>query len=327
MAAFVSSIPSPSPAWQQLTIGPLTIRYYALLILLGIVLAAWWTHRRLTARGGEPGIVLDVVLWTVPLGIIGARAYHVLTHPNDYFYSGANLWNVFAIWEGGNAIFGALIGGAVGLWLACVTPKHKLRFMSFADALVPGLLLAQSIGRLGNYVNNELFGLPTKLPWGLEISSDNKAFPAGLPEGTLFHPLFLYEIIWNVLGIVVLLAIERKWKPRWGVFFGMYLVWYGAGRSYLESIRIDPSEYSFLGIPANVWAAFGAVVLGLVIIVVQTRRHPGLETSVYRPGYEWTGDDAAVDSQDSDSDEQIDGDAAAAETDSGAAPATSSTGS
>ncbi|WP_425553264.1 prolipoprotein diacylglyceryl transferase [Gryllotalpicola koreensis] len=286
--ALVSSIPSPPASWQSFPIGPLTIHLYALLILAGIIVAAWWTHARLTKRGGEPGIVLDVVLWTVPLGIIGARAYHVVTHPHDYFATGDNLWNVFAIWDGGNAIFGSLIGGAVGLWLACITPKHKLRFWSFADALVPGLLLAQAVGRLGNYVNNELFGLPTRLPWGLEIPSTNKAYPAGLPDGTVFHPLFLYEIIWNVLGIVVLLAIERRFKPRWGMFFGMYLIWYGAGRSWLESIRIDPSEFGFAGIPSNVWAAFAAVVLGIVIIAVQHHRHPGAEPSVYRRGFEWT---------------------------------------
>ncbi|WP_425555018.1 prolipoprotein diacylglyceryl transferase [Gryllotalpicola daejeonensis] len=293
MEALVSSIPSPTAAWQSWKIGPLTIHLYALLILAGIIVAAWWTHVRLTKRGGEPGVVLDVVLWTVPLGIIGARFYHVFTHPHDYFYSGANLWNVFAIWDGGNAIFGSLIGGAVGLWLACALPKHKLRFWSFADALVPGLLLAQAVGRLGNYVNNELFGLPTKMPWGLQISSDNKAFPAGLPSGTLFHPLFLYEIIWNLVGIAVLLLIERKYKPRWGIFFGMYLIWYGVGRSWLESIRIDPSEFSFLGIPTNVWAAFGAIVLGIVIIAVQSHRHHGAEPSVYRRGYEWTPGESA----------------------------------
>ncbi|HEY0248583.1 MAG TPA: prolipoprotein diacylglyceryl transferase [Gryllotalpicola sp.] len=327
MSALVSSIPSPTPEWQTWKIGPLTIHNYALLILLGIIVAAWWTHRRLTARGGEPGIVLDVVLWTVPLGIVGARFYHVLTHPHDYFYAGANLWNVFAIWDGGNAIFGALIGGAFGLWAACSVPRHKLRFMSFADALVPGLLLAQAVGRLGNWVNNELYGLPTRVPWGLQIPSSNKAYPAGLPEGTLFHPLFLYEIVWNVVGIVVLLLIEHRWKPRWGIFFGMYLVWYGAGRSYLESIRIDPSEYSFLGIPSNVWAAFGAIVLGIVIIAVQHHRHAGAEPSVYRRGYEWTPGDDDVVSKDSDPVGQIDGDAAAADTEKDAAEATSPSGS
>lgn len=294
----IAAIPSPPTGWQSFQVGPFSIHYYALLILLAIVVAAIWTDRRLTKRGGEPGLVVDVVLWTVPLGIIVARFYHVVTHPKDYFYTGANLWNVFAIWDGGNAIFGALIGGAIGLVIAC--QLTGLRFWSFADALVPGLLVAQSIGRLGNYVNNELFGLPTNLPWGLQIASTNKAFPVGLPDGTLFQPLFLYEIVWNLAGVAVLLLIERKWHPRWGILFGMYLIWYGLGRSYLESIRIDPSEFAFLGIPTNVWAAWAAAALGIVIVAVQGSRHHGGEPSVYRPGREWVNPKAAVDSYDTD---------------------------
>ena len=291
-----ASIPSPDPAWDHFTIGPITIRTYALCILLGIVIAAVWTSRRLTKRGAEPGIVLDIMLWAVPLGIIGARAYHVFTHPADYFFPGADLWKTLFIWEGGNAIFGALLGGAVGAIIGC--RMSGLRFWSFADALAPGLLLAQAFGRLGNYINHELFGLPTDLPWGLQIESTNPAFPAGLPDGTLFHPLFLYEMIWNVVGVGVILFLERRYHLRWGTAFGVYLIWYGAGRSYLESIRIDPSEYSFLSIPSNVWAAFAAVLLGIIVILVQRRRHPGLEPSVYRPGKAWRGpQDDDVDSQ------------------------------
>jgi prolipoprotein diacylglyceryl transferase len=319
-----ASIPSPDPAWASFTLGPFTIRTYALCILVGIVLATIWTSRRLTKRGAEPGVVLDVILWAVPLGIIFARAYHVFTHPADYFYPGADLWKTLFIWEGGNAIFGALIGGAVGAYIGCRI--SGLRFWSFADALAPAMLLAQAAGRLGNYFNHELFGLPTNLPWGLEIESSNPAFPAGLPDGTLFQPLFLYEIIWNVIGIVVLLWIERRFRLRWGKLFAVYLIWYGLGRSYLESIRIDPSEYSFLGIPFNVWAAFAAVVLGVVIFIVQTRRHPGLEPSVYRPGREWHKPDAEVDSDDTDSDDEDQGDEAVDTEEPGAAKATSTIG-
>jgi len=319
-----ASIPSPDPAWASFTLGPFTIRTYALCILVGIVLATIWTSRRLTKRGAEPGVVLDVILWAVPLGIIFARAYHVFTHPADYFYPGADLWKTLFIWEGGNAIFGALIGGAVGAYIGCRI--SGLRFWSFADALAPAMLLAQAAGRLGNYFNHELFGLPTNLPWGLEIESSDPAFPAGLPDGTLFQPLFLYEIIWNVIGIVVLLWIERRFRLRWGKLFAVYLIWYGLGRSYLESIRIDPSEYSFLGIPFNVWAAFAAVVLGVVIFIVQTRRHPGLEPSVYRPGREWHKPDAEVDSDDTDSDDEDQGDEAVDTEEPGAAKATSTIG-
>ncbi|BDZ52975.1 prolipoprotein diacylglyceryl transferase [Agromyces marinus] len=318
------SIPSPDPAWRTLEIPlfglTLNIQMYALCILVGIIVATIMTSRRLTKRGAEPGIVLDVVLWAVPLGIIGARLYHVVTHPDDYF-AGQEWWRVFAIWEGGNAIYGSLIGGAIGVIIAC--RLTGLRFWSFADALAPGLLAAQAIGRLGNWFNHELFGWPTDLPWGLEIESDNPAFPAGLEPGTLFHPTFLYEIVWNLLGVVVLLALERAFRLRWGKLFGVYLIWYGAGRAVFETIRVDPSEM-FLGIRSNVWASFLAILIGIIVIVVQSRRHTGQETSVYRPGREWSPADAEVDSDhtesDSDSlDERVEG-----ENDPGEPAATSS---
>ncbi|MBL5975433.1 MAG: prolipoprotein diacylglyceryl transferase [Candidatus Leucobacter sulfamidivorax] len=271
----------PSPGIQYLQIGPLQIHFYALWILLGIVLATIWTARRIGRRGGERGAIIDFLVWSVVLGIIVARFYHVATHWGDYFGPDKNIWDVFAFWKGGIAIFGALLGGALGVLIA--SRITGIRWLSFADAIVPGLLLAQACGRLGNWFNHELFGGPTTLPWGLEIESSNPAFPLGLPEGTLFHPTFLYEIVWNLLGIVVLLAIERRWKPRWGKFFGMYLIWYGIGRFLIEGMRVDPS-FALLGIRSNQWASLLAVVLGIVLILVQRRRHPGLETSVYLPG-------------------------------------------
>ncbi|MFP3465477.1 prolipoprotein diacylglyceryl transferase [Leifsonia sp. SIMBA_070] len=302
MSSWFASIPSPGPEWQQIPIDIFGLHWriqtYAIMILIGIIVAAMWTSRRLTKRGAEPGVLLDILIPVVVLGIIGARLYHVVTHPGDYFYPGADLWKVFAIWEGGNAIFGSLLGGAVGAWIGC--RWTGIRFWTFADALAPALLLAQAIGRLGNWFNQELFGLPTDLPWGLQIDSGNKAIPVGLPDNTLFQPLFLYEIIWNVIGVVLLVLIGRRFHLQWGKLFALYLVWYGLGRSYLESIRIDPSEYSFLGIPTNVWAAFVAVVLGVVIFIVQSRRHTGMEPSPYRPGREWVRPDAEVDSDDTD---------------------------
>jgi prolipoprotein diacylglyceryl transferase len=303
------SIPSPGPEWQSFQIpmpwGALTIHMYALCILVGIILAVIVTSRRLTRRGAEPGIVLDIALWAVPLGIIGARFYHVLTHPNDYFFEGANVWNPFEpgaiwnIWEGGNAIYGALIGGAVGVLIGC--RFTGIRFLSFADALAPGLLLAQAAGRLGNWFNHELFGAPTDLPWGLEIDSDNLAFPAGLADGTLFHPTFLYEIVWNLAGVVAILLLERAFNMRWGRAFAVYLIWYGTGRAFLESIRVDPSEM-FLGIRANVWASFAAILVGVVMLLVLRHRHTGAEPSPYVPGREWKGPDAALDSDENESD-------------------------
>ncbi|WP_460536362.1 prolipoprotein diacylglyceryl transferase [Humibacter ginsengiterrae] len=276
------SIPSPDPALAQFHIGPLTIHTYALCILAGIIAAVIITSQRLAHRGADRGVVVDVLIWAVPLGIVCARLYHVFTHIGDYFYPGANLWNVFAIWDGGNALYGSLLGGALGAYIAC--RRAGLRFWSFADALAPGMLVAQSLGRLGNYFNHELFGLPTTLPWGLQIESSNPKFPPGLPAGTLFHPVFLYEIIWNLTGVVIILVLERRLSLRLGRAFAVYLIWYGLGRSWLEAIRIDPTSDGFLSIPANVWASFVAVALGIVLFVVQTRRHPGPEVSPYLPG-------------------------------------------
>lgn len=327
MSSWYASIPSPGPEWQQIPIDIFGLHWriqtYAIMILIGIVIAAIWTSRRLTKRGAEPGVVLDILIPVVVLGIIGARLYHVVTHPSDYFYQGADLWKVFAIWEGGNAIFGSLLGGAVGAWIGC--RWTGIRFWTFADALAPALLFAQAVGRLGNWFNQELFGLPTNLPWGLEIDSTNKAIPVGLPEGTLFQPLFLYEIIWNVIGVVLLVLIGRKFHLQWGKLFALYLIWYGIGRSYLESIRIDPSEFSFLGIPTNVWAAFAAIVVGVVIFVVQSRRHPGMEPSPYRPGREWVRPDAEVDSDDTDLEDEDTADADGVPAGSASAKATSPT--
>ena len=293
VTSLIASIPSPPVSWQILHLGPFQIRTYALCILAGIVAAWLITRRRLIDRGAEPGIELDVIIWAVPLGIVGARLYHVVTHPDDFFYAGANLWRVLFIWEGGNALFGSLIGGTIGAIIGC--RWAKLRLWSFADALAPGLLTAQVIGRLGNYINHELYGLPTNAWWGLQIESTNQAFPAGLPDGTLFQPLFLFEMILNTVGVVFLFAMQRRFHLQWGKLFALYLIWYGVVRTLLETIRIDPSQYSFAGIPFNVLAASGAVVIGIVLFAVQTRRHPGVEPSVYLPGHEWHRPDPAAD--------------------------------
>lgn len=318
------SIPTPPSDWAAFSIGIFTIRAYALFILAGIVVALLVTSRRLTRRGAEPGVVIDIALWAVPIGIVGARIYHVLTHPNDFFYPGADLLRTLYIWEGGNAIFGSLLGGAVGVWIGCRITG--IRFWTFADAVAPGLLLAQAIGRLGNWFNGELFGQPTNLPWGLEISSSNPAFPAGLPSGTLFHPTFLYELLWNSFGALLLILIEREFRLQWGKTFALYLIWYGAGRAWFESIRVDPSEIYF-GLRANVVAALAAVLVGVVVFAVQKRRHVGTELTPYRPGREWAGAVKPVDSVYTDKDFPFSGDGAGQSSATSVArgPATSAT--
>ncbi|MBH0115510.1 prolipoprotein diacylglyceryl transferase [Salinibacterium sp. NG253] len=317
------SIPSPPDSWSTLVTLPfgqwfsnlglnfgstVVIHTYAICILIGIVAATWLTSRRLTRHGAEPGIVIDIIIWAVPLGLVGARLYHVFTHPGDYFYEGADPWEIIRIWNGGNAIFGSLIGGAVGAYIGA--RLTGIRFWSFADALAPAILLAQAIGRLGNYFNHELFGQPTALPWGLEIEAGNSAIPAGLPVDTLFHPTFLYEMIWNVVGIVFLLTMERQYgfvkkhvlgltvpvftavgpvRLQWGKVWALYMIWYGIGRSWFESIRIDPSEVYF-GLRVNVWGAILTVALGIVLYIVQSRRHVGREKSAYVDGHIWSAD-------------------------------------
>jgi prolipoprotein diacylglyceryl transferase len=290
----LTSIPSPSVS--SFPLGPLTIHFYALCIIAGIIAAVLLTNSRLVKRGAEPWVVIDISLIAVPLAIIGARIFHVVTHWGFYFGPGTDILAIFRIWEGGIAIYGALIGGAIGAWLGC--KWTGIRFWSFADALAPGLLLAQAMGRFGNWFNQELYGLPTDLPWGLEIDYPNSAWPVGLPEGTLFHPTFLYEVIWNTLGVVFLLWVGSRFTLQWGRLFALYLVWYSGGRIVWESIRIDPSEI-ILGLRTNVWAAILGVVIGIAIFFVQKRRHPGLEPSPYVPGREWTPA-GAVQSQDTD---------------------------
>jgi len=228
-------------------------------------------------------MILDIALWAVPFGIVGGRIFHVLTHWDYYFYAGADLTKVFAVWEGGLAIFGALILGSVGAFIGARTAGIK--FLAFADAIAPGVLVAQAIGRIGNYFNNELFGLPTTLPWGLEISTANPAYPAGLPAGVLFHPTFLYELIWNLMGFAVLIWLDRKLKLRWGQMFAAYLITYSIGRAFIESIRIDPSDI-FFGLRTNVWSAIFTIAIGVALFVWSRRTHQEEETSVYLPGRE-----------------------------------------
>lgn len=273
----------PSPEISDLQLGPFTLRFYALFILVGIVLGIVLTATRLRERGVKASVAVDVAIWAVPFGIIGGRAYHVLTHPNDYFAPGVDWTSVFRIWEGGLAIYGAIAFGAVGAWLGC--RSVGVRFLSFADALAPGLLLAQAVGRWGNYFNSELFGIPTTLPWGLEIAKSNPAYPLGLPEGVLFHPTFLYESLWSLLGVALLLLVDRKFKPQWGRLFALYLVYYSVGRAVIETIRIDPAAI-LLGMRMNVWSALAGVAIGAALYLYSKRRHPGVEVSAYLPGKE-----------------------------------------
>ncbi|MBL0886339.1 prolipoprotein diacylglyceryl transferase [Myceligenerans indicum] len=283
----------PSPPEHTWYLGVVPVRAYAVALLAGIVVAAWVTMVRWRARGGDPWDVLDVAFWAVPFGLVGGRIYHVLSLPETYFGSGADPLAALRLWEGGLAIWGAVAFGALGAWIGCRV--RGLRFASFADAVAPGLLLGQAVGRLGDWFNQELYGRPTDLPWALEITREhlvtNPATGVAYPEGTTFHPTFLYEVLWNLLAAGVLLFLDRRFKFGHGRVFWAYVVLYTLGRVWIEMMRIDETEI-LLGLRLNVWTS---VVLGLVALamsVVLARRFPQREESVERepdPGTTGTG--------------------------------------
>ncbi|MFD6567428.1 prolipoprotein diacylglyceryl transferase [Micromonospora profundi] len=269
-----AALPSPSTAVWQL--GPVPIRAYALCIIVGIVLACWVTERRLRQRGVAPGAVLDIAVWAVPTGIIGARIYHVLTSPEKYFGAGGDPMKAFAIWEGGLGIWGAVAGGAIGAWIAA--RQLGIPFSVVADALAPGLPLAQAVGRIGNWFNNELYGGRTTLPWGLEIhrmDPDNPGHAlrddAGQPilEPGLYQPTFLYEALWNLGVVALVLVLDRKLRLGRGRAFAVYVMGYTVGRFWIELMRTDEANQIF-GVRLNVWTA-ALVFLGALLYFVRVR--------------------------------------------------------
>ena len=295
-----AAIPSPPIEWSRFTLGPLTIHAYALCILVGIVLALWLTGRRLRARGGTSDTLWDIAIWAIPFGIVGGRLYHVLiTDPMYYFGLGggpAHLAEIPQLWLGGLGIMGAVALGAVGAWIGC--RRIGIRLSAFADAAAPGVLLAQAAGRWGNWFNQELFGSPTTLPWGLEIDPDSYNFPAGLPADTLFHPTFLYESLWNVAGVILLLALDRKYKLRRGAMFACYVIWYGIGRTIMESFRIDPAEVISLGpldLRIHQLLAILLVIGGVIGLAYSLGRlRSEHQDTIYLPGREPVAEAAAV---------------------------------
>jgi prolipoprotein diacylglyceryl transferase len=261
----LAAIPSPTQGvWD---IGPFPVRAYALCIIAGIVLACWIGERRWLARGGAPGDVLDIAVWAVPFGIVGGRIYHVITTPEPYFGENGDPLRAFAIWEGGLGIWGAIALGALGAWIGC--RRRGIPLPAWADALAPGIVVAQAVGRLGNWFNNELYGRATDLPWALTIhewdASAGRALTgqdgAALVLGT-FHPTFLYELLWD-LGVAVLVVwADRRFRLSHGRAFALYVAAYCAGRVWIEMLRIDTAE-EFLGLRLNV---FTSIVVGLAAV-------------------------------------------------------------
>jgi len=269
------AIPSPSTAVWHL--GPFPLRAYALAILAGIAAALWIARRRWAERGGDPDTMLEIAFWAVPFGILGGRIYHVLSSPDAYFGPGGDPVKALFIWEGGLGIWGAIALGAVGAWIGC--KRQRVKFAPYTDTLAPALLVAQAIGRLGNWFNQELFGGPTTLPWGLRIDPASATFPDGYPADTLFHPTFLYEMLWNLAGAALLIYLDRRFRLGHGRVFWLYVVLYTTGRLWIELLRIDPAEH-VLGLRLNVWTSIIVGLGALVAFVLIGRRHLGRETTL-----------------------------------------------
>jgi prolipoprotein diacylglyceryl transferase len=261
----LASIPSPSQGVWEL--GPFPLRAYALAIIAGILAAIWLTDRRWRARGGAPEDVLDIAVWAVPSGIIGGRIYHVLTSPQAYFGEGGDPLEAFAIWRGGLGIWGAIFFGGVGAWIAC--RRRGIPLPAFADAIAPGLLVAQAIGRLGNWFNQELYGRPTDLPWGLEI--DPAYRQDGYEAFATFHPTFLYELLWNLAAAAVVIWADRRFRLSHGRAFALYVALYCTGRLWIELLRIDDAN-RVLGVRLNVVTCIVVGLLAVAYLVWQRGR-------------------------------------------------------
>jgi len=265
MTEVLATIPSPTQGVWEL--GPFPLRAYALCIIAGIVVACWMGERRWVARGGAPGEMLDIAVWAVPFGIVGGRLYHVLTTPDPYFGEGGDPLKAFAIWEGGLGIWGAIALGGVGAWIAC--RRRGIPLPAYADAIAPGIVVAQAIGRLGNWFNNELYGRATDLPWALRIyewlpSAGRAATDAdGSPivQGT-YHPTFLYELLWDLGVAALVIWADRRFKLSHGRAFALYVAAYCVGRLWIELLRIDAAE-RILGVRLNV---FTSVIVGLLAV-------------------------------------------------------------
>ncbi len=271
----------PSPSISSFQIGPLTLHIYALCLIAGII-AAWTIGlRRWRARGGHTESFETVLIWTIPLGVVGARIYHVLTHLGDYFAPGINPWSALFIWEGGIAIYGAVGFGALACWWRCRV--QRISFAALADSLAPGIAVGQALGRFGNWFNQELYGQPTTLPWGLEIDPAHRA--PGFEQYATFHPTFLYESFWNVLVALITLWADRKFRLGRGKVFALYIALYGFGRIFTEHIRLDYSYAVFGPIRFNEAVAMLISLVGIVAFVLLTKLRPGREDVVeFGPG-------------------------------------------
>lgn len=257
----------PSPSVSTLNLGPFTIHFYALSIILGITVAIFVGRKRYQSQGGNPEEISEAAIWAVPIGIIGGRLYHVITSPQKYFGSNGDPADALRIWKGGLGIWGAISLGVVGALVYFKRNKTTLTFTNFLDALAPGVLLAQAIGRIGNWFNQELFGKPTQLPWGLEIKLSNR--PKGYEQFLTFHPTFLYELLWCVFVAFLLIRLPgflKKIPTKTGDIFVMYIFAYSVGRLWIEALRIDEANV-ILGLRLNLWVCLIAIILSAIYLI------------------------------------------------------------
>lgn len=262
----------PSPSLSSFSVGPLTIHFYALCIITGIAAAIWIGRKRYANLGGNPDDVSEVAIWAVPFGIIGGRIYHVITSPSQYFGANGNPIDALRIWEGGLGIWGAISLGAVGAYFYFRTHKTSLNFRQLLDSLAPGVIVAQAIGRIGNYFNQEVFGKPTDLPWGLEIDPANR--PNGFESYSTFHPTFLYELLWCLVVAALLIKLPGVLKQitsKQGDVFALYIFGYTAGRVWIENLRIDEANL-ILGLRLNIWVSLVVLITASAYLIASKRR-------------------------------------------------------
>ncbi len=288
-AALLTSLTIPSPSSGIWYLGPVPIRGYALCIIAGIIAAIWIGERRWVARGGRSGDISDLAVWAVPFGLVGGRLYHVITDYQLYFGEGENPITALYIWRGGLGIWGAIALGALGVWLGA--RRKGIKLLPVLDAMAPGVLVAQALGRWGNWFNQELFGRPTDAAWALEIDAANR--PPGYLDEATFHPTFLYEFLWNLGAFGLVIWADHRFKLGFGRVLALYVMAYTAGRGWIEHLRIDTVQMDdVFGLRLNVWTSIVLFVAAAAYFVVSSRRHPGREERVYAEGREPADDPA-----------------------------------
>ncbi|MFH9983085.1 prolipoprotein diacylglyceryl transferase [Streptomyces sp. NPDC017179] len=262
----------PSPSRGVLYLGPIPLRGYAFSILVGLFVALWIVDRRWVARGGKKGTAWDIAVWAVPFGLVGGRLYHVITDYELYFGDGRNWVDAFKVWEGGLGIWGAVALGALGAWVGC--RRRGIALPPYADAVAPGLAIAQAFGRWGNWFNQELYGRETHVPWALHITSSADGRVPGY-----YHPTFLYESLWCVGVALLVIWADRRFKLGHGRAFALYVAAYCAGRFWIEYMRVDEAHH-ILGLRLNNWTALILFLAAVAYMIVSARLRPGREETV-----------------------------------------------